>query len=259
MSRPRSKAPPPSPSSKGRALPKAKEVISVRRLHRRDLNRVWEFLKLVFRGVNKNTLEYQRPRTKGRFMEVYDIEDTEQLIFETDKSIVGYAECSYTPAGTDNWMNPRYFDKRGMRPLFVDELAVHPSYQGRGVGGFMLEQLQHLARVHGCTHLVLEVAQNNRDALTWYHKRKFFRLDAAIFLAQKVPQDAELLPARPLKTRATPGEGTPTTGGLAVRPQPPLRAAAKRKKAAEAPVKIAVPLDAQPAPSTRARDTATKD
>lgn len=265
MSKPKSKIPPAPSSSRrgagegsgrqpadkqGRTTTKSKELISVRRLHRRDLNRVWEFLKLVFRGVNKNTLEYQRPRTKGRFMEVYDIEDTEQLIFETNKSIVGYAECSYTPAGTDNWMNPRYFDKRGMRPLFVDELAVHPNYQGRGVGGFMLEQLQHLARVHGCTHLVLEVAQNNRDALTWYHKRKFFRLDAAIFLAQKVPQDAELLPARPLKARATPGDGTPTTGGLAVRPQPPLR---KRQK-------VAVEVDAQPPaapPSTRARDKAT--
>lgn len=25
---------------------------------------------------------------------------------------------------------------------FVEELAVHPDYQGRGVGGFILEQLQ---------------------------------------------------------------------------------------------------------------------
>jgi hypothetical protein len=119
--------------------------------------------------------------------------------------------------GADNWMNPRYFDKRGMRPLFVDELAVHPQYQGRGVGGFVLEQLQQLARVHGCTHLVLEVAQNNKDALTWYHKRKFFRLDAAIFLAQKVPQESELLPARTLKSgrhgeASAPGRGASQKG-----------------------------------------------
>ncbi len=177
------------------------EIISVRRIHRRDLNRTWEFLKLVFRIVNKSTLEYQRPRTKARFMEVYDTEDTEQLLFESGKDIVGYAECSYSPVGADNWMNPRYFDKRGMRPLFVDELAVHPQYQGRGVGSYMLDQLQQIARVHGCTHLVLEVAQNNKDALKWYHKRKFFRLDAAIFLAQRVPQESELLPSRALKTR----------------------------------------------------------
>ena len=84
---------------------------------------------------------------------------------------------------------------------FVDELAVHPQYQGRGVGSYMLDQLQQIARVHGCTHLVLEVAQNNKDALKWYHKRKFFRLDAAylcftqfINTMKQEPQVQQLLP-----------------------------------------------------------------
>lgn len=205
----------------------APEVIQVRRVHRRDLNRTWDFLKLVFRDVNRNTLEYQRPRTKHRFLEVYDGEETDQLLFVVEDKIVGYAECSYSTAGADNWMNPRYFEKRGMRPLFVDELAVHPHYQGKGVGGFMLEQLQHLGRSHGCTHLVLEVAQNNKDALKWYHKRNFYRLDAAIFLAQKVPTEPELLPPRPITpaipkpAKAAPGP-KPDKAGPAVKSSKPV-------------------------------------
>jgi ribosomal protein S18 acetylase RimI-like enzyme len=176
-------------------------VIRVRRIHRRDLNKVWDFIKLVFRAVNTQTLEFQRPRSKQRFMEVYDDEGVEQLLFEIDGEIVGYAECAYEVTGSDNWVNMRFFDKRDMRPLFVEELAVHPDSQGRGVGSFMIEQLQHLARVRGCTHLVLEVAENNRSALTWYRKRSFFKLDAAIFLAQKVETEPELLPPRPLPPR----------------------------------------------------------
>ena len=172
--------------------------ISVRRIHRRDLNRVWEFLKLVFREVNRETVEYQRPRSKQRFVEQYDDEGVEQLIFEIGGEIVGYAECAFEVTGSDNWINPRYFDKREMRPLFVEELASHPHHQGKGVGGFMLDQLQHLARVRGCTHLVLEVAENNRDALAFYRKRNFFKLDAAVFLAQKVASEPELLPPRTL-------------------------------------------------------------
>jgi len=143
--------------------------VRVRRIHRRDLNRAWEFLKLVFRDVNRETVEYQRPRTKGRFLEVYAEEGTEQLVFDVNvdgkDEIVGYAECAFEVSGNDNWINERYFEKRDMRPLFVEELAVHPDYQGRGVGGFMLEQVEHLARVRGCTHLVLEVAENNENAL----------------------------------------------------------------------------------------------
>ncbi len=175
------------------------DSIRVRRMHRRDINRVWEFLKLVFRSVNKETVEYQRPRSKQRFEEQYDDEGIEQLVFEVGSEIVGYAECAFEVTGSDNWINPRYFANREMRPLFVEELATHPDYQGRGVGSFMLEQLQHLARVRGCTHLVLEVAENNPSALSFYRKRNFYKLDAAIFMAQKVEQEPELLPPRPLK------------------------------------------------------------
>jgi ribosomal protein S18 acetylase RimI-like enzyme len=193
--------------------------VRVRRLHRRDLNRTWEFLKLVFRTVNRETVEYQRPRSKARFTDVYE-EEGEQLLFEVGDQVVGYAECAFNATGADNWINPRYFDKRGMRPLYVEELAVHPDYQGKGVGGFMLDQLQHLARVRGCTHLVLEVAENNESALSWYRRRNFFKLDAAIFLAQKVPAEPELLPPRKLPVRAKPG-------GKAVKSKRPGGAARK--------------------------------
>ena len=171
-------------------------AVRVRRMHRRDINRTWEFLKLVFRDVNRETVEFQRPRTKQRFEDVYDDDGIEQLLFEVGDEIVGYAESSVEVAGDDSWLNPRYFEKRDMRPLFVDEIAVHPDYQGRGVGSFMLDQLQNLARVRGCTHLVLEVAENNKAALAWYRRRNFHKLDAAIFMAQKVAADPELLPPR---------------------------------------------------------------
>ncbi|QDE92737.1 GNAT family N-acetyltransferase [Myxococcus xanthus] len=219
-------------------MPKAKTPkppdsleVRVRRIHRRDLNRTWEFLKLVFRDVNRETVEYQRPRSKRRFLEVYTSEWIEQLLYEVDGSIVGYSECAFEATGDDNWVNPRWFEKRGMRPLFVEELAVHPDYQGRGVGSFMLDQLQHLARTRGCTHLVLEVAENNESALTWYRTRSFYKLDAAIFMAQKVPGEPDLLPPRRLKRRQKPTAetGTPSTG-----PMPeaaPTRAAARKGRA----------------------------
>ena len=179
--------------------------LRVRRIHRRDLNRVWEFLKLVFRDVNRETVEYQRPRLKKRFLEIYEEEGIEQLVFEVKKGakheIVGYAECAFEIVGSDNWMNQRYFEKRDMRPLFVEELAVHPDYHGLGVGAFILEQIEHLARLRGCTHLVLEVAENNEDALKFYRKRSFDKLDAAIFLAKKLSVDEELLPPRKIKAR----------------------------------------------------------
>lgn len=203
----------PAPSKKLASKPGAKDnegpTIRVRRIHRRDLNRVWEFLKLCFRDVNRETVEYQRPRSKKRFLEVYEEEGVEQLLFEAAAhdeeaaEIVGYAECAVEITGSDNWMNERYFEKRDMRPLFVEELAVHPGHQGMGIGSFLLDQLEHLARVRGCTHLVLEVAENNKNALHFYRARAFQKLDAAIFMAKRVQTGDELLPPRKLKKART--------------------------------------------------------
>ncbi|HEY4240021.1 MAG TPA: GNAT family N-acetyltransferase [Kofleriaceae bacterium] len=178
-------------------------LITVRHMARRDINRVWDFLKISFREVNAETVEYQRPRSKHRFEEIYEEEGIEQLVFELEGQIVAYAECSYEVTGSDNWINPRYFEKREMEPLFVDELAVHPEMHGRGVGSFVLEQLHHLARVHGLNHLVLEVAENNESALNWYKKRDFKKLDAAIFMACAVENEPELLPPRALPPSRT--------------------------------------------------------
>jgi ribosomal protein S18 acetylase RimI-like enzyme len=205
MPRPKPDAPKPEPraASENQGL-----EVRVRRIHRRDLNRVWEFLKLVFRDVNRETVEYQRPRTKKRFLEVYDEDGIEQLLFEatTDNGdeIVGYAECAFEVTGTDNWINEAYFERREMRPLFVEELAVHPGHQGRGIGAFVLEQVEHMARVRGCTHIVLEVAENNENALRFYRGRTFYKLDAAIFMAKKVVVEPELLPPRTLKKKRKP-------------------------------------------------------
>lgn len=194
------------PAAAKAAAPKPKRVkktkpeptMSVRHMTRRDIGRVWDFLKISFREVNAETVEYQRPRSKHRFEEIFEEEGIEQLVFEVGDEIVAYAECSYEVTGSDNWINPRYFEKRDMRPLFVDELAVHPEMHGRGVGSFALEQLHHLARVHGLNTLVLEVAENNERALNWYKKRTFRKLDAAIFMAAPVVTEPELLPPRAL-------------------------------------------------------------
>lgn len=182
--------------------------LRVRRMHRRDINKVWEFLKRVFRDVNRETVEYQRPRHKTHFLKIYEEEGIEQLVFETRRGLkfelVGYAEYAYEIVNSDSWMNQRYFEKRGMRPLFVEEIAVHPDYHGLGVGSFMFEQIEHAARLRGLTHIVLEVAENNEEALRFYRKRNFQKLDAAIFLSRKLETGGELLSPRRLKLRHKP-------------------------------------------------------
>src|SRR5580658_2752859 len=125
-------APEPAAPKRGRKKPAAPPAptINVRHMTRRDIGPVWDFLKVSFREVNAETVEYQRPRSKIRFQEIFEEEGIEQLVFEVGDELVAYAECSYEVTGSDNWINPRYFEKRDMKPLFVDELAVHPEMHG---------------------------------------------------------------------------------------------------------------------------------
>ena len=217
--------------------------IRVRRMHRRDINPVWEFLIRTFREVNRQTVEYQRPRSKQRFVEQYDDDGIEQLLFEVDGDLVGYAECAFNVTGSDNWINPRYFMNRDMRPMYVEELAAHPAYHGRGVGTFMLEQLEHIARLHGCTHMVLEVAENNQRALEFYRKRSFTKLDAALFLARKLELEPELLPPRSLKPAP---------------PAPPKKAKGAKNGSAGKVAKLDAPRAAGPAAPPKEKSKAKK-
>jgi ribosomal protein S18 acetylase RimI-like enzyme len=68
----------------------------------------------------------------------------------------------------------------------------------------MFEQIEHAARLRGCTHIVLEVAENNEEALRFYRKRNFQKLDAAVFLSRKLDTRGHLLSPRRLKARAKP-------------------------------------------------------
>jgi ribosomal protein S18 acetylase RimI-like enzyme len=86
-----------------------------------------------------------------------------------------------------------------VRPLFVEEIAVQPAYHGMGIGSDMFEQIEHAALLRGCTHIVLEVAENNEEALRLYRKRNFHKLDAAIFLSRKLETSGDLLIPRVLK------------------------------------------------------------
>ena len=234
-SEPELAAEPHSPADAGR--------IRVRRMHRRDINPVWEFLIRTFREVNRQTVEYQRPRSKQRFVEQYDDDGIEQLLFEVDGDLVGYAECAFNITGSDNWINPRYFMNRDMRPMYVEELAAHPAYHGRGVGSFMLEQLEHIARLHGCTHMVLEVAENNQRALEFYRKRSFTKLDAALFLARKLELEPELLPPRSLKPAP---------------PAPPKKVKGAKNGSAGKVAKLDAPRAAGPAAPPKEKSKAKK-
>ena len=83
-------APKTAASAKSKKKKDPGPLMNVRHMDLRDINSVWDFLDVSFRDVNAE-------------------EGIEQLAFEVDDDIVA------------DWIDPRYFEKRDMRPLFVGE------------------------------------------------------------------------------------------------------------------------------------------
>ena len=143
--------------------------VCVRRIHRRDLNRTWEFLKLVLPGreprdgrVPAPALEAALPRgvrRGGRRAAPLRGGRPDRRLrgvrVRTRAATTAGSTCATSRSAACGRCSSRSWRRT-------------PTIRAAASARFMLEQLQHLARVRGCTHLVLEVAENNEDALRWY-------------------------------------------------------------------------------------------
>jgi GNAT superfamily N-acetyltransferase len=60
--------------------------------------------------------------------------------------------------------------------LEVHEIAIHPNWQGKGLGKVLLEHAHGLGRRHGRTLAALWVGEGNTRARSWYMKMGFREL-----------------------------------------------------------------------------------
>jgi diamine N-acetyltransferase len=62
----------------------------------------------------------------------------------------------------------------------IDKLYVHPRHQRRGYGGMMIAHIREVARLRGCSRLVLAVNKRNQRAIAAYLKHGFHIAEAVV-------------------------------------------------------------------------------
>jgi diamine N-acetyltransferase len=62
----------------------------------------------------------------------------------------------------------------------IDKLYVHPCHQRRGYGGMMIAHIREVARLRGCSRLVLAVNKHNQSAIAAYLKHGFHIAEAVV-------------------------------------------------------------------------------
>ena len=108
----------------------------------------------------------------------------------------------------------------GVKPGSFHRIVVHPSLQGAGLGGRMLDEVLELLRRGGCDCVRCDTSENNLPALRFYEKHGFRRCGKLhwegnegdnITFDRALKQDAPLLPVR-MKPAFRSGESTPWGG-----------------------------------------------
>lgn len=117
----------------------------IRRLAEADLDRVMEI----------ELESYPHPWTRGIFADCLRV-GYECWGLQAGEVLAGY--CILTHAANE---------------AHLLNVCVAPAWQGRGLGGILMEHVQRLAIAHGCESLFLEVRPSNRGALRLYQRNGF--------------------------------------------------------------------------------------
>ena len=78
-------------------------------------------------------------------------------------------------AGTYELMIMNNMAKRGLRSGIVEDVAVHPDFQGRGIGRAMMHHAQVECRKAACYKLTLSSNLKREDAHRFYESLGFIR------------------------------------------------------------------------------------
>ena len=125
------------------------ETYVIREIVGEDIKELLQVERLVYAG--------ELPWTKSAFLsEIYSRFKHLYLCILQNERMIGFA---------------------GVRLLGEDahitNIAVIPEYQGRGVGSFLLTEIEQYARKNKCDRISLEVRLSNRDAQRLYRQLGF--------------------------------------------------------------------------------------
>lgn len=105
------------------------------------------------------------------YMQFYETYPEGFIIAEINGFVVGYVAGFMAMEGTGR----------------IFSLAVHPSYQNRGIGRSLLKEIINIFREMGVSEIILEVRSSNAKAKRFYKRYGFYQFG----IAQKYYNDAE--------------------------------------------------------------------
>jgi ribosomal protein S18 acetylase RimI-like enzyme len=102
------------------------------------------------------------------------------FVWVEDGRVVGNASVQRNPTRRDTWV--------------IGNVATHPAYRNRGVGGQLIGTVVDYAARRGARHVALQVVEGNEPALSLYRKAGFAPLGAVTHYRRPALRDVPLAP-----------------------------------------------------------------
>lgn len=121
---------------------------------------------------------------------IKDIEHMDIYAIKLDAEIIGTftietnIPSGYLKYGNINWQNPR------LSAFYIHRLAVLPSYQGKGIGTWCLQEIEKLAINQNYAAVRLDAVKVNQKLVNFYQKSGYQQVGKVIFNPKDKYQDA---------------------------------------------------------------------
>lgn len=111
-------------------------------------------------------------------------ENTSFYFLYSDEILAGYLKLNEAPAQTDI---------HDVQSLEIERIYVSKEYQGKGLGGYLMEQAIRIANLRKKRYVWLGVWEKNEKALRFYKKTGFYEIGTHSFFVGDEEQTDSLM------------------------------------------------------------------
>jgi ribosomal protein S18 acetylase RimI-like enzyme len=99
---------------------------------------------------------------------------TRERLFDAIFGDTSFVDCLIAEDAGDifaySLFYPNFASFRGQRGIYLEDIYISPSHQGRGAGKAMIGEIAKIARLQGCERIDFQVLDWNKAAIGFYEK-----------------------------------------------------------------------------------------
>jgi len=134
--------------------------IVIRRAKATDLNSLTALLRLLF-SIEENFIYEETVQRRGLLL-MLENKNGVVLVAESFSKVIGMCTAQLVISTAE-----------GGPAILVEDVVVLPGWRAKGVGGQLLNSIEHWAKKKNASRLQLLADCNNRPALSFYSKQQY--------------------------------------------------------------------------------------